>query len=295
MKDALLELGHLFEILPDAVIVIDYRGKIVYANRCIEPILGYTPEQILGESLSILIPDRYRSLHQRQIREFFDHGKPTSMSSRPILQALHQSGIEVAISISITNLDLESERFSVAIVRDASHVSAHLDEITALAEKDPLTGICNRLCLSQRIQDALNTKHPFALLFIDLSKFKPFNDRYGHKIGDEVLKLVAKRLSGKVRRDDMAARLGGDEFVVLLSDFLDRDNLVLRAKEIVKEIQKPFSLHTIDGAINAHMGGAIYPDDGTTEETLLAVADQNMYEAKTTDTEFVYRAGRVPL
>lgn len=294
MKDALLELGHLFEVLPDAVIVIDYRGNIIYANQWIESILGYSPDQVIGESLSILIPQRFRSLHQRQVSDFYKHGQPTSMSARPILHALHRAGNEVAISISITNLDLESERFSVAIIRDASNVSSHLDAITALAEKDPLTGICNRLCLSHRIQDALKTKHPFALLFIDLSKFKPFNDRYGHKMGDEVLKLVAQRLSKKVRRGDMAARLGGDEFVVLLSDFVDRENLALRAKEIVQEIQRPFNLSAIDGAINAHMGGAIYPYDGVTEEDLLAVADQNMYEAKTTDTDFIYKSDSTP-
>ncbi|GAB4348666.1 MAG: diguanylate cyclase [Gammaproteobacteria bacterium] len=290
MKDVLLELEHLFDILPDAVVVVDHTGTIVYANQWLDPLLGYSPEEVEGESLSIFIPEQYRALHQKQVAEFHRHGKPTSMGSRPVLHALHRSGKEVPISISITNLDLEGERYSVAVMRDASHFSAHIDKVTALAEKDALTGVCNRLCLSQRIQEALANRQPFALLFIDLSKFKPFNDRYGHKMGDEVLKLVAQRLTSTVRRGDVAGRLGGDEFVVLLGNFTDRKQLAERAKEINNAIQAPFSIESVRGSIEAHIGGAIYPDDGLNEESLLAVADQNMYEAKKKEKSFFYKS-----
>lgn len=290
MKNVLLALGDLFDLLPDAVIVIDGKGKIVHTNYSVTPVLGYRSEELVGESLSILIPERYRSLHQRQIEDYHHHGQPTSMGSRPILKASHRSGMEVPISISITNLELDAKRFSVAIVRDARPLSEHLDAVTALAERDTLTGLYNRLSLSKRIHEALKRRQPFALFFIDLSKFKPFNDTYGHKVGDEVLKLIADRLQGQVRRDDAAARVGGDEFVLLLNDLNDKKLLTTRAHKIIHHIQSPFCVSGIEGSIEANIGGAIYPEDGNSEEMLLSVADRNMYQAKSQNSQYFYHA-----
>lgn len=289
MKDALLTLGNLFNVLPDAVIVIDGTGHIVHANDAVHSVLGYDSQNLIGEPLSILIPERYRDLHNKQIREYYRRGRPTTMGSRPILHALHCSGTEVPLSISITNLDLDETRFSVAIVRDATPVRDHLEEITALAERDPLTGLGNRLALSRCIQESQAKRHPFALLYIDLSKFKPFNDRYGHKIGDEVLKHLALRLQAQVRRCDIAARVGGDEFVLLLCDLYDDVLLAARAHEIVTQIRQPLRIETITGSLDANLGGAIYPHDGTTEEALVTLADRNMYVAKNRGVYYHYQ------
>ncbi len=289
MNNVLLSLSSLFEVLPDAVLVIDGSGQIVHANDRVTPTLGYLTDELIGKPLSVLIPTRYRARHQQEVALFHRHGHPIVMGSRPILHALHRSGIEVPLSISITNLNLDDERFSVAILRDATPMRNQLEENTALAELDPLTGLRNRLGLSRCIQAALQFKQPFALLFVDLAEFKPFNHRYGHKVGNEVLKLIARRLQLHTRRCDAAARFGGDEFVILLCDLGDPDLLARRATEIIAQLQKPFRLVGISGSVQVNVGGAIYPRDGATEEALWSLSDQNMYVAKSSGSHYFYR------
>jgi diguanylate cyclase (GGDEF)-like protein len=202
------------------------------------------------------------------------------MGARPVLPALNKAGEVVPVSISISNIDIRGERLSIAVIRDAAAIRAYLDKASADAESDALTGMGNRLSLSHRMQTALDAQHPFALLFLDLTKFKPFNDRYGHRLGDEILHLVAERIQGHVRGNDLAVRLGGDEFVILLDGMTDSDLLETRARAIAASISQPFQIDKISDTIGVNIGGALYPRDGGTEKELLMSADRNMYQAK---------------
>jgi diguanylate cyclase (GGDEF)-like protein/PAS domain S-box-containing protein len=280
VKDVLVSLGDLFDVLPDAIIVVDGAGRIALANAAVQRILGYAAEELVGQPLERLIPERYRAQHERQVRRFRQQGTATVMGSRPVLHALGKSGMELPISISIANLDLEGERFSVAVIRDAASVRDHLGQAIARAESDALTGIGNRLCLLRRMQGAIAASRPFALLFLDLTKFKPFNDRYGHKVGDEVLRLVARRIQVQVRARDLAVRLGGDEFVILLDALSDPRLVEARAAAIADSLCRPFHVDSVSGTIGVNIGGAIFPRDGRTAEELLGAADRNMYRAK---------------
>ena len=135
--------------------------------------------------------------------------------------------------------------------------------------------------LNRAIQRCVRHKKSMALLFLDLNGFKPVNDKYGHKAGDEVLKQVAHRLSDAVRASDMAARLGGDEFVVLVEDIADRDDVCDIVRKINAEIERPILLKEWgEVAISTSIGVAIYPQHGEDIETLLSNADTAMYEAK---------------
>lgn len=284
MKDTVLALSDLFDILPDATLVVDSAGTIAFASAAVQRVLGYAPHELSGQPLGVLIPERFRALHDRQVVEFQARGHAAAMGDRPVLQAVRSTGVEMPVSISIANLELNGERYSVALVRDATPVRDHLDHAIVQAETDPLTGIGNRLCLSRRIQAALAAQRPFGLLFMDLSQFKPFNDRHGHKVGDAVLRLVADRIRRQIRLEDLAARIGGDEFVVLLDGLADVRRLDERARKIGDSLCQPFAVLGVDGSISVNIGGALSPRDGRDEEALLAVADGNMYRAK--------RAGR---
>lgn len=120
----------------------------------------------------------------------------------------------------------------------------------------------------------------FALVFLDLDRFKEVNDRYGHVSGDCLLQQVGRRLEQSVRVSDTVARLGGDEFVLLLenlSEAADAEQLVNKLREA---FGKDFPLPSVRVSIRPSTGIALYPDDGQDEHTLLAVADRRMYEAK---------------
>jgi len=273
-------IGDLFDILPDAVIVVDGTGRIAFANAAVRRVLGYEAAELVGQPLGRLIPERYRAQHERQVAQFREHGLPRAMGSRPVLYALGKSGEEVPVSISISNVDLSGKRYSVAVIRDAAAVRDQLDMAIAQAESDVLTGIGNRLYLTRRMQSALAAGRPFALLFLDLTQFKLVNDRYGHKIGDEALRVVAKRIQALVRAKDMAVRFGGDEFVILLDMPPEARLVEMRVAAIVHSLSQPFRIDNVSLTIGVNIGGAIFPRDGRTEGDLIMVADRNMYRAK---------------
>jgi diguanylate cyclase (GGDEF)-like protein/PAS domain S-box-containing protein len=286
MKDTVLVLGDLFNVLPDAIVVVDGTGMIVFANAAVSGLLGYSADELIGQSLNCLVPENYRKAHESHFVKFFDRGKPTSMGARPLLSALHKSAKEIPISISIANLDLEAARYSVAVMRDSGELHSRITQATALAETDVLTGLGNRLCLSRAIHAALVVSSPFGLLFLDLRKFKPFNDNHGHGVGDKVLQIVAKRLQALVRRADLAARLGGDEFVLMFDGLVDIELLQQRAAAVATSVARPFRIGGLSSSVEVNIGGAMFPRDGSSEAELLKVADQHMYRAKKTDVAF---------
>jgi diguanylate cyclase (GGDEF)-like protein/PAS domain S-box-containing protein len=278
---ALSSIAELLDILPDVVLMVDARGHIRYANPAVRALLGYAPGELLGQPLGVLLPPRVRARHDEMVARFRSVGVPTMMGSRPVLTALHQTGRVVPVSISLCNLTIDdAERVSVAIVHDVSALNTHLDRATEQAETDALTGLGNRLRLSRRLQALLATERGFALLFMDLRKFKPFNDLYGHEAGDEALRVVGQRLQAQVRGDDIVVRLGGDEFVVLLDGLQDPRQLLERARAIQQSLERPLRVASAFGALGVNIGGAIRPLHGDTERELLAAADQAMYAAK---------------
>lgn len=272
----------LLDILPDAVVMVDAGGLIVYGNPAVEPLLGHAPELLRGQPLEVLLPVGLRERHAAQVAAYRAGGVPTLMGRRPVLSALHRSGRVVPVSISICNFDRpQGDRVSVAVLHDVAALHTHLDRATALAETDALTGLANRLALSRRLRGLLEAERPFGLLLLDLTQFKPFNDRHGHAAGDAALRIVGRRLRGQVREADLVARLGGDEFVLLLDGLEAEADLAARAQGVLAGLSRPLRLDDARrGRLGASIGGALHPRHGHDEATLLAAADAAMYVAK---------------
>ena len=136
--------------------------------------------------------------------------------------------------------------------------------------------------MSQAISLAKRDASQFALLYLDLDKFKPVNDTRGHDAGDQLLKSVAERIREQVRESDTVARIGGDEFTVLLRDITSRQDVADIAEKIIAALGAPFRLgnHPQAVEIGTSIGIAIYPSDAQDHETLIKVADAAMYSAK---------------
>jgi diguanylate cyclase len=156
--------------------------------------------------------------------------------------------------------------------------------IARLAFFDTLTGLPNRKLFTDRLQQAMararREKTRVAVMFIDLDKFKPVNDRFGHAVGDLLLKEVAKRLQSCVRESDTVARLGGDEFIMLFSYAPEKRSHLVVAEKILQALTAPFNIAGHSHRISASIGIAIYPQDGADEKSLLKNADAAMYHAK---------------
>jgi diguanylate cyclase (GGDEF)-like protein len=157
-------------------------------------------------------------------------------------------------------------------------------QLRHLASHDALTGLPNRLLLDDRISQAIaqaqRNAHEFAVLVIDLDRFKLINDSLGHRAGDDLLREVAQRLTRAVRAIDTTARLGGDEFVILLGAPVTRAEALDIGKRTIELMEPAIRLLGIDVHVSPSIGVAFFPRDGTSVETLLARADAAMYCAK---------------
>jgi len=149
---------------------------------------------------------------------------------------------------------------------------------------DSLTDLPNRMLLDDRVIQAINNasrhKDKFALLFLDLDRFKLVNDSLSHAAGDEVLRMVALRLSTLLRGQDTLARLGGDEFVILITELKNEDGTLSYIRRILEAFNQPFCIDKHEIVLSTSIGVSFYPEDGETCDSLLSNSDLAMYQAK---------------
>ncbi len=157
-------------------------------------------------------------------------------------------------------------------------------QLLAKASMDPLTGLANRAlfvsALERAVSKAQRHNKKLAVLFIDLDRFKPINDQFGHEAGDYLLRTIAERFRACLREADTLARLGGDEFVVLVEELVDPQFVTGVAQKLVAVAQQPVTLKGQDVSVTSSIGIAIYPVDGRDAGQLLKAADGAMYGAK---------------
>jgi len=173
---------------------------------------------------------------------------------------------------------------TVCSFRDVSERKKMEEQLIHQAMHDSLTGLPNRVLLLDRIQQAVvqakRRNLCAGVLLIDLDNFKQVNDSLGHSAGDDLLIMVAKKLSGCVRESDTVTRLGGDEFVIVLSSQLHEDDLMLKAFSLLELFKEPFTICSHNFTISMSIGVSLYPHNGYDPETLLKNADAALYYAK---------------
>jgi diguanylate cyclase len=176
----------------------------------------------------------------------------------------------------------QREQALEAEISERKRIEARLDR---LAHFDPVTQLHNRHFFNERLESAISSARTrgqsTVLMFIDLDNFKAVNDTLGHDTGDELLRLVARRLSGELRTDDVISRIGGDEFAILLENTSDPEAGPLIAKKCLAALGKPIIIKGNDIHIGASIGISCYPEHASDMHSLLKYADTAMYHAKT--------------
>lgn len=289
-----LRYKDLLQHLPVGVYRSTASGRIIEANQALVGMLG-------GRSLA--------DLQQLNVKDLYVRKK----SRQEHMQRL------AATTIAFSEFALRTLDGRMIWVRDypraikgadgrVEYIDGILVEITRrrlleetirqMAYQDSLTSLPNRSLLNDRLVQALahakRRAQKVALLYLDLDGFKAVNDTYGHRVGDELLRVVAARLTGQLRQSDTVARLGGDEFIVLLPDAggaRDGDRI---ARKILAALRRPCRIGGRSLAISGSIGMAIYPQDGRSAETLVKHADQAMYKAKAAGRDGHRRFARRP-
>jgi diguanylate cyclase (GGDEF)-like protein/PAS domain S-box-containing protein len=270
------------ESTPDAVWVKGKDGRFLLANSAFATLVGKSEEAIVGRSEAELFA-----------------AEPDA-PGRAVGRAL-ESGVAERFEATVAGLGSASRTFLVSrsafndasgraigvlgVARDISDRKAVEDRLVQQAHHDALTGLANRAAFMEHLTRALSRwqhrpEKRFAVLFLDIDRFKDVNDRYGHAVGDELLVAFAAALGRWLRPEDFLGRLGGDEFTVLLHEVAGPNDAVMVADRIVSGLKQPFLLGVGPVSITASVGVAISSADLPTADLMLRTADAAMYRAK---------------
>jgi diguanylate cyclase (GGDEF)-like protein/PAS domain S-box-containing protein len=276
----------LLEWIPDAVVVSDLAGVIVFVNRGAEQMTGYRKDELLGRKIEVLVPANRRSLHARHRRDYYarqDGVRPMGASAHDF-PVRRKDGTELSADIALGPVKSRGKRQTIAVIHDMTERRKLEEALEHRALHDPLTDLPNRTLffdrLNQSLQGARRDGKQVALVMLDLDGFKAVNDAYGHAAGDELLKEIADRLRMGLRATDTAARLGGDEFAWILPRVSGRPAAERMVRQRLAALQGAFRVLNERVDIGVSAGIAMYPDDGRDVDTLMRNADSAMYSAK---------------
>ncbi|XKH01024.1 EAL domain-containing protein [Marinobacter nauticus] len=267
--------------LPDPCYILNLDGTFIYANKAMAKLCDLSEDQIRGKCFCDMpLPAHYNN---RKQLENVIRRKEQSRGEVEVRSALGRNRFFEYVYAPVLDEKGRVEAVS-GITHDVTFRKQSEARTWRHANYDLLTNVPNRRLFLDRLdQHATHSKRtgaPFALLFIDLDNFKPINDRLGHDAGDALLTAVASRLSDCVRRSDTVARIGGDEFTVLLLDTGNLEFIKDIARNILAELDRPFSVGDDEVKVSSSIGITLFPDDGHSAQRLLNNADQAMYLAK---------------
>ena len=271
----------------EGMFITDAQNIILRVNKAFVKITGYSADEALGKTPSLLASGRHDSEFYREMKESI---KRTNTWQGEVWNR-RKNGEVYPQWLTITAVTDHSETLShyVSTLTDISQRKAAEQEIEYLAFYDPLTHLPNRRLLIDRLQHALSlithNTQTGALLFIDLDNFKVLNDTLGHEKGDLLLQQVAQRLVTCVRKADSIARLGGDEFVVVLEDLSKNPNEAASQTESIGEkilstLGQPYNLDGYPYHNTPSIGVTMFADQSSNVDDLMKQADLAMYEAK---------------
>lgn len=270
----------------DAIIAFDETGQIITCNPAAERIFGCSAPTILGSPVENLVQWQDISGKEGQGRV-----PPVEIWSRlSTTQGVHEctgqryDGTIISLELSLGEMEGGSRPVFVMTARDITLRKQVEARIHYLAHYDSLTELPNRVLYRERLGQAFaqskRTVKPFALMMLDLDRFKDVNDLLGHHVGDMLLKAAGRRIAGTVRESDTVARLGGDEFAVVLTNLANADGAGTVAESIVGKLSTAFELEGHEVKTSTSIGIAVYPYDGDTPEDLMKHADLALYRAK---------------
>lgn len=281
-QEELRLIAMVFNNTSEGIVITNPQGTIIDVNEAYCEITGYSRNEMLGEKPSKIKSDKHdKEFYKQMWSSLLDDGYWVGE-----IWDRRKNGEVFPKWLNINAVNDEEGKLShyVGIFSDISSLKNIESELEYMAYHDHLTGLPNRLLFMDRVENEIKHCHrngfQCAILFLDIDRFKLINDSLGHSAGDALLIEVSKRIKANLRENDTVARMGGDEFTILLSNIGGSDAAAVVAKNIMKQIMLPFTLHGEELRLGSSIGISLYPDDGTNFSTLTRHADAAMYEAK---------------
>ncbi len=272
----------VFEVVNEGILITDEHARILAVNPAFSALTGYRPDEVVGQRASMLSSglharDFYLSMWNALLTQGRWSGEITNRRK-------NGSFYDQWLSIAAVDGQLGSPRRFVGLISDISERKRDEERMRRMAHFDSLTGLPNRVLFMDRLQRSMararRYQQKLAVLYLDLDHFKRINDRWGHDAGDEVLKVVASRMTKVLRVSDTVSRRGGDEFVLILEQGEVVESLPGICRKLLEEITREISFAGVTLRVEASIGVAIFPDDAQEPDALLAAADVALYEVK---------------
>ena len=279
IKNELIELEEVLDLMLDAVCVVNKVGKFVFVSAAFEQIFGYKAAEVVGKPMIDYV---YKGDHNKTYNAVASLLSGETTHSRFENRWVRKDGQIIHILWSVCWSSDHQVR--IAVAHDITERKKMEEQLYYMAGHDGLTGLPNRSLLMDRLQAAIikaereNTL--FSILFIDINGFKAINDTYGHLMGDKLLQHIAQRLLSVVREYDTVGRLGGDEFLIVLEGLSSAGDTTAIKRKIIGQFQQPFKLDELSLNVSPSIGIANYPTHGETDHQLIKHADQAMYKIK---------------
>ena len=278
-------LNSIIEHVPVAVVVKDaITRKFVLVNRAFEAMLKVSRTEVVGKTVF----DIYRTKDAERIDASDSEALAGVIGAYPsdyeIEMPFGQSRILATSRIVVRDAH-GAPRHLIVVIEDVTERKKSEQRIAFMAHHDVLTGLANRLAIMEKIEEAV-ARHrrrgdPFAVLLLDLDRFKHVNDTLGHAVGDALLRETATRLKASLRETDVLARLGGDEFAIVQDrDNNQREAASALAERITEVISRPFSIEGNEVNIATSIGIALVPEHAANSDSLMKMADLALYKAK---------------
>ena len=275
-------LEQIIDTIPIMINATDRSGKCLFTNAYQSALFDKSPDEMVGTEFSSFLNEAQAENSSRRNAIVLKSGQ----SIPHYEEKISSDGVELIFHCNKSPL-LNHNGEAIGVLTTAVDITARKfaeEHRTHLALHDMLTGLPNRVLLSEKVRDTIkscqeNDRHA-ALLLLDLDRFKVINDTRGHHSGDTLLREVSERLVGLIGPNDFAARIGGDEFAIILSDVDGADAINSQCIKILKAINEPYSISGVEQVIGASIGVSLIPEDGNEYEELLRLADLAMYDAK---------------
>ncbi len=292
-KDAEEQYRWLADNAYDVIWVMELNGRFTYVSPSVERLYGFTPNEVMGKKMEDVVSPESLDTVERTMAEAYAEisvGK-VPMAKSSMIEQVRKDGSMVWTEVNMhLILDEEGKAFRfIGVTRDATERIKADDEIQKLAFYDALTSLANRRLLLNRLEQAMivakRTNSYGGLIYLDLDRFKPLNDRFGHTAGDELLIEVGRRIKECIRASDTAARFGGDEFVVLVNDLgVEREEAFEVTNTIAQKIQTqlslPYELEVTMYSLSASVGVSLFGPESCTTSEVISEVDKLMYQVK---------------
>ena len=265
---------------PNAIITIDARCVIQSFNPTAEKMFGYSASEIVGKNISLLMPEPYRSAHDKFVRRYQNTGcaRIINKAGRELI-GLQKSGISFPIELMVTEMQVGSEKHYLGFIHDITQRREREQEIDFIRSHDR-TGLINRPCFMMCLEEIIADQRAFILFYLGVDRFQSINEVLGHVTGDQVLVKIGKRLKAMVPKGSVVGHIGGSGFAVAWVnaggdvDVLDTVNLIHDA------LARPLQLKDFSVETEASIGIVCYPEHGNNPEALLRCSQMAMQSAR---------------